>query len=134
MSDRHPHASRTGAPDYHKPSRYQSDGPRPRAFLPPRACAVAREQKELPAKTLSDPNLAQQHLVAVLREAQAGTSALMITEEAMLSEAMHQSSVENDDSHDNDADYQTDDASAPALTAPSSLVVITCCTAYLTAP
>ena len=58
--------------------------------------------------------------MSVLRKIQAGTSALMITEEAMLSEAIHQSSVENDDSHGNDAAYQTDDASVVALTAPPS--------------
>ena len=58
--------------------------------------------------------------MSVLRKIQAGTSALMITVEAMLSEAMHQSSVDKDNSHDNDAVYQTDDASAPALTAPPS--------------
>jgi len=81
---------------------------------------VVREQKALLEKTLSDPNLSQQHLVSVLRKIQAGTSALMITVEAMLSEAMHQSSVDKDNSHDNDAVYQTDDASAPALTAPPS--------------
>ena len=89
-------------------------------FIPPRAYAVVREQKELLEKPLSGPKLSQQYLVSVLRKIQVGTSALMITEEAMLSEAMHQSSVDNDDSHDNDAVYQTDDASAPALTAPPS--------------
>ena len=82
MRDRHPHSSRTGAPDHHKPSSYQSEGPRPREFLPPRAYAVVREQEELLEKTLSDPNLPQQHLVSVLRKIQAGTSALVITEEA----------------------------------------------------
>ena len=101
---------------------YQSDSPRPREFLPPRAYAVVREQKELLEKSLSDPNLSQQHLVSVLRKIQADTSALMITEEATLSEAMHQSSVENVDSYDsgNDAVYQTADTSALALTAPPS--------------
>ena len=78
---------------------------------------------------LNDPKLPQQHLVSVLRKIQAGASALLITEEAMLSEAMHQrsvdkamhqSSVDNDNSHDSDSVYQTDDASAPALAAPPS--------------
>ena len=82
--------------------------------------AVVREQKELLEKILSDPNLSQQHLVPVLRKIQTGTSVLIITEEAMLSETMHQSSVDNDNSHDNDAVYQTDDASTPGLTAPPS--------------
>ena len=64
--------------------------------------------------------------MSVLRKIQAGTSALMITEEAMLSEAMQQSSVDNDDFYDGDHDGNgaTDDepSSVPVLTAlPSSL-------------
>ena len=120
MSDHHPHSSRTGAPDHHKPSNYQSDGPRPCEFLPPRAYALVREQKELLEKTLSDPNLSRPHLASVLRKIQAGTSALITTEEAMLSEVMHHSSAGNANSHNNGAVYKTNDASAPALTAPTS--------------
>ena len=100
MSDRHPHSSRTGAPDHQRTYfTAKSDGPRQREFLPPRAYAVVKEQKDLLEKTLNDSSsLSQQHLVSVLRKLQAGTSALMVTEEAMMTDAMHESSVDNDDS------------------------------------
>ena len=98
MSDRHPHSSRTGAPDHQKMMAYKTDGgPRQREFLPPRAYAVLKEQKDLLEKTLNDSSsLSQQHLVSVLRKMQAGTSALMVTEEAMMTDAMQQSSLDND--------------------------------------
>ena len=65
---------------------YNTDGgPRQREFLPPRAYAVLKEQKDLLEKTLNDSSsLSQQHLVSVIRKIQAGTSALMVTEEAMI--------------------------------------------------
>ena len=81
-------------------------GPRQREFLPPRACAVLKEQKGLLEKTLNDSSsLSQQHLVSVLRKMQAGTSALMVTEEAMVTDATQQSSLDNggyDNAADND--------------------------------
>ena len=48
MSDRHPHSSRTGAPDHQRAyftaqSGGPRDGPRQREFLPPRAYAVLKE-------------------------------------------------------------------------------------------
>ena len=74
MSDRHPHSSRTGAPGHFKTANFsKSDGPRTREFLPPRAYAVVKEQKDLLEKTLNDSSsLSQQHLVSVLRKLQAG--------------------------------------------------------------
>ena len=115
MSDRHPHSSRTGAPDHHT-TKYRSDGPRPREFLPPRAYAVVKEQKDLLEKTLNESSsLSQQHLVSVLRKLQAGTSALMVTEEA---DAM----LTSDDQFNDDYDDNTDDQSpgAPPSSEPSS--------------
>ena len=115
MSDRHPHSSRTGAPDHHT-TKYRSDGPRPREFLPPRAYAVVKEQKDLLEKTLNESSsLSQQHLVSVLRKLQAGTSALMVTEEA---DAM----LTSDDQFNDDYDDTTDDQSpsAPPSSEPSS--------------
>ena len=53
MSDRHPHSSRTGAPDHQKTyftaaqSGGPRDGPRQREYLPPRAYAVLKEQRDL---------------------------------------------------------------------------------------
>ena len=58
MSDRHPHSSRTGAPDHQKTyftaaqSGGPRDGPRQREYLPPRAYAVLKEQRDLLEKKL----------------------------------------------------------------------------------
>ena len=121
MSGRHPHSSRTGAPDHHKPTSYTSDGPRPREFLPPRAYAVVKEQKELLEKTLNEsPELSQQHLVSVLRKLQSGTSALMVTEEAFSTEG-----VGYDDQYNDYNDDSMDDGQSPgdsiSMDPPSSL-------------
>ena len=75
-SDRHPHSNRTGAPDHFQRT---TDGPRLREFLPPRAFAIVKEQKELTDRTVSEPSTSQQHLISVLRNLQAGTSSLLIT-------------------------------------------------------
>ena len=100
---------------------YKTDnGPRQREFLPPRAYAVLREQKDLLEKTLDDSSsLSQQHLVSVLRKMQAGTSALMVTEEAMMTDAMQQSSLDND-YHYNDG-TANDDPPPVFMEPPSSL-------------
>ena len=67
-TDRHPHSNRTGAPDHFQRT---TDGPRQRGFLPPRAFAILKEQKELIERTVSDPSSPQQHLISVLRKLQA---------------------------------------------------------------
>ena len=122
MSDRHHHSSRTGAPDHQKTYfTAKSDAPRQREFLPPRAYAVVKEQKDLLEKTLNDSSsLSQQHLVLVLRKIQAGTSALMFTEEAMMTESMQQSSLDNDDSYNDDYHDATDDDPSPVFMEPPS--------------
>ena len=121
MSDRHPHSSRTGAPDHQRTYfTAKSDGPRQREFLPPRAYAVVKEQKDLLEKTLNDSSsLSQQHLVSVLRKIQAGTSALMVTEEAMMTGAMQQSGLD-DDSYNDDYDDATDHDPSPGASEPPS--------------
>ena len=65
MSDRHPHSSRTGAPDHQRTYfTAKSDGHRQREFLPPRAYAVVKEQKDLLEKTLNNSSsLSQHHLL-----------------------------------------------------------------------
>ena len=123
MSDRHPHSSRTGAPDHQRTYfTAKSDVPRQREFLPPRAYAVVKEQKDLLEKILNDSSsLSQQHLVSVLRKIQAGTSALMVTEEAMMTDAMQQSGLD-DDSYNDDYDDATDHDPPPSASElPSSL-------------
>ena len=122
MSDRHPHSSRTGAPGHQRTyfTVKWSDGPRQREFLPPRAYAVVREQKDLLEKTLNDSSsLSQQHLVSVLRKTQAGTSALMVTEEAMMTDAMQQSGLD-DGSYNDDYDDTTDHDPSPGASEPPS--------------
>ena len=65
---------------------------------------MVKEQKDLLEKTLNESSsLSQQHLVSVLRKLQAGTSALMVTEEAMMTEPS-----EYDDFND-EYDGATDD-------------------------
>ena len=123
MSDRHPHSSRTGAPDHQKmyftaaQSGGPRDGPRQREYIPPRAYAVLKEQKELLEKTLSESSqLSQQHLVSVLRQMQAGTSAIMVTE----TDAMQQSSFEDDSYHGDYDDTAYDEPSHGAMKPSSS--------------
>jgi len=119
MSDRHPHSSRTGAPDHQKTTTYKTDdGPRQREFLPPRAYAVLKEQKDLLERTLNDSSsMSQQHLMSVLRKMQAGTSAIMVTEEAMMTSAM-MSQTHDNNYHDNAAH---DDPSSVFTESPPSL-------------
>ena len=106
---------------------YKTDGgPRQRESLPPRAYAVLKEQKDLLEKTLNDSSsLSQQHLLSVLRKLQAGTSALMVTEEAIMTDATHESSVEYDDSYNDEYDDATDYDPSPGASVlmepPSSL-------------
>ena len=123
MSDRHPHSSRTGAPDHQKmyftaaQSGGPRDGPRQREYIPPRAYAVLKEQKELLDKTLNESSqLSQQHLVSVLRQMQAGTSAIMVTE----TDAMQQSSFEDDSYHGDYDDTAYDEPSHGAMKPSSS--------------
>ena len=126
MSGRHPHSSRTGAPGHQRTyctakSDGPRDGPRQRQFLPPRAYAVLKEQKDVLEKTLNDSSsLPQQHLASVLRKLQAGTSALMVTEEAMMTDPMQQSSLDNNDSYNDDYDDATDDDPPPVFMEPPS--------------
>ena len=75
-SDRYPHSNRTGAPDHFQRT---TDGPRQRKYLPPRAFAMVKEQKDLIERTVYDPNSSQQHLISVMRKLQAGTSPLLLT-------------------------------------------------------
>ena len=117
MSDRHPHSSRTGAPDHQKMMACKTDnGPRQREFLPPQAYAVLKEQENLLEKTLNDSSsLSQQHLVSVLRKMQAGTSALMVTEDAMMTDTML-TQMQNNNDYNNSAD----DDPPPIFTEPPS--------------
>ena len=123
-SDRHPHSSRTGAPDHQRTYYTTSqsgphDGPRQREYIPTRAYAVLKEQRDLLEKTLnalddaSMPSLSQQHLVSVLRKMQAGTSAIMVTE----TDSMQQS---EDDFYHNDYDDAACDDQQSGFTQPSS--------------
>ena len=123
MSDRHPHSSRTGAPDHQKmyftaaQSGGSHDGPRQREYIPPRAYAVLKEQEKLLEKTLSESSqLSQQHLVSVLRQMQAGTSAIMVTE----TDAMQQSGFENDSYHGDYDDTAYDEPSHGVVKSSSS--------------
>ena len=123
-SDRHPHSSRTGAPDHQRmyftaaQSGGSNDGPRQREYLPSRAYAVLKEQQKLLEKTLSDSSqLSQQHLVSVLRQMQAGTSSLMVTE----TDTMQQNDFENDAYHADYDDATHDEPSHGFLTSSSSI-------------
>ena len=124
MSDRHPHSSRTGAPDHQKmyftaaQSGGSHDGPRQREFLPPRAYAVLKEHQKLLEKTLSESSqLSQQHLVSVLRQMQAGTSAIMVTE----TDTTQQNDFENDAYHGDYDDATYNEPSHGFLTSSSSI-------------
>ena len=64
-------------------------------------------------------SLSQQHPLPVLRKMQAGTSALMVTEEALMTDAMQQSSLE-DDSYNDDYDDATDGDPSPVFMEPPS--------------
>ena len=95
-----------------------NDGPRQREFLPPRAYAVLKEHQKLLEKTLSDSSqLSQQHLVSVLRQMQAGTSALMVTE----TDTIQQNDFENDAYHADYDDATYDEPSHGFLTSSSSI-------------
>ena len=59
-SDRHPHSNLTGAPAHFQRT---TDGPRQREFLPPRAFAIVKEQKNLIERTVSEPSSSQQPLL-----------------------------------------------------------------------
>jgi hypothetical protein len=58
MSDRHPHSSRTGAPDHQKmyftaaQSGGSHDGPRQREYIPPRAYSVLKEHQKFLEKNI----------------------------------------------------------------------------------
>ena len=126
MSDRHPHSSRTGAPDHQRMyftaaqagGSHDGSGPRQREFLPPRCYAVLKEHQKLLEKTLSDSSqLSQQHLVSVLRQMQAGTSALMVTE----TDTMQQDDFENGAYHGDYDDANHNEPSHGFLTSSSSI-------------
>ena len=97
-----------------------NNGPRQREFLPPRAYAVLKEHQKLLEQTLSDSSqLSQQHLVSVLRQMQAGTSSLMVTETDTVQQ--QQDDFENDAYHA-DYDEATHDEQAHGfLTSSSSM-------------
>ena len=77
---------------------------------------MLKEQKDLLEKNLNDSSsLSQQHLVSVLRKMQAGTSALMVTEEAMMTSAMLSQMHDN-----NYYDDAANDDSPPIFTEPPS--------------
>ena len=123
-SDRHPHSSRTGAPDHQRmyftaaQSGGSNVGPRQREYLPSRAYAVLKEQQKLLEQTLSDSSqLSQQHLVSVLRQMQAGTSSLMVTETG----TMQQDDFENDAYHADYDDATHDEPAHGFLTSSSSI-------------
>ena len=125
MSDRHPHSSRTGAPDHQTHftaaqagGSHDGSGPRQREYLPPRCYAVLKEHQKLLEKTLSDSSqLSQQHLVSVLRQMQAGTSSLMVTE----SDATQQDDFENGAYHSDYDDANHNEPSHGFLTSSSSI-------------
>ena len=128
MSERHPHSSRTGAPDHQRmyftaasaQSGGPNDSPRPREYLPSRCYAVLKEQQKLLEQTLSDSSqLSPQHLISVLRQMQAGTSSLMVTETDTVQQ--QQDDFENDAYHA-DYDEATHDEQAHGfLTSSSSM-------------
>ena len=95
-----------------------NDGPRPREYLPSRAYAVLKEQQKLLEQTLSDSSqLSQQHLISVLRQMQAGTSSLMVTE----TDTVQQDDLENDAYHA-DYDEATHDEQAHGFLTSSSSI------------
>ena len=120
-TDRHPHSNRTGTPDHFQRT---TDGPRQRGFLPPRAFAILKEQKEVIERTVLEPSSPQQHLISVLRKLQAGTSSLLITYGGG---DYHANDDEGAGEHkaDDDGDYTGQDAAlvtvAPPLTNSLSL-------------
>ena len=115
----------TGAPDHQRmyftaasaQSGGPNDSPRPREYLPSRCYAVLKEQQKLLEQTLSDSSqLSPQHLISVLRQMQAGTSSLMVTETDTVQQ--QQNDFENDAYHaDYDEGTDDDEVSSDALTA-----------------
>ena len=127
MSERHPHSSRTGAPDHQRmyftaasaQSGRPNDSPRPREYLPSRCYAVLKEQMKLLEQTVDDSSqLSPQQLMSVLRQIQAGTSSLMITE----TDAMQQQQDDFEhDAYHADYDEAHDEQAHGFLTSSSSM-------------
>ena len=127
MSERHPHSSRTGAPDHQRmyftaasaQSGRPNDSPRPREYLPSRCYAVLKEQLKLLEQTVDDSSqLSPQQLMSVLRQLQAGTSSLMITE----TDAMQQQQDDFEhDAYHADYDEAHDEQAHGFLTSSSSM-------------